>query len=174
MYGYVGGDPVNWVDPLGLEPICAGNGQNIVCTDGQRPPPEGTPINGPLSPVGVAATVAEIAAADCPIKPAAKNPTEIIQRWMSKAELEATQNTSLLRGGRNGTHFVTNSANTDPFRARQRLALPQTPEFRVTLEVPQNRLSPPSIVEPAFNMSGGGIERTANGDIPVKILEVQY
>jgi len=65
-YSYVNGNPVNWVDPLGLE-ICAANGQLKTCTDGMRPPPQGTPLNGPLSPIGVATTVAEAAAAACPV-----------------------------------------------------------------------------------------------------------
>jgi len=38
----------------------------------------------------------------------------VVQRWMSKAELEATQKTGLLRGGREGTHYVTDAANADP------------------------------------------------------------
>jgi hypothetical protein len=59
-------DPVDFIDPLGLE-ICAANGQLITCTDGMRPPPQGTPLNGPLSPVGIAATVAEAIAAICPV-----------------------------------------------------------------------------------------------------------
>lgn len=91
---------------------------------------------------------------------------------MSKAELEATQNTGLLRGGREGTHYVTDAANADPLRARQRLALPKTPEVRVTLEVPGGVLSQPSRVDPAFKMPGGGMERTATGNIPVRILRV--
>lgn len=66
LYGYVLNDPVNWIDPNGLE-ICAANGQLITCTDGQRPPPEGTPLNGPLSPIGIGATVAEAAVATCPV-----------------------------------------------------------------------------------------------------------
>lgn len=93
-------------------------------------------------------------------------------RWMSKAELEATQKTGLLRGGREGTHYVTDAANADPLRARQRLSLPQTPEVRVTMEVPSNALSAPTRVESLFNMPGGGIERTATGNVPVKILGV--
>jgi len=66
LYGYVVNDPVDFIDPLGLE-ICAANGQLITCTDGMRPPPQGTPLNGPLSPVGIAATVAEAALAVCPV-----------------------------------------------------------------------------------------------------------
>jgi hypothetical protein len=32
-----------------------------------RPPPQGTPLNGPLSPVGIAATVAEAVLSACPV-----------------------------------------------------------------------------------------------------------
>jgi hypothetical protein len=98
--------------------------------------------------------------------------TVTVQRWMSKAELEATQKSGLLRGGRDGTHYVTDAASADPLRARQRLALPQTPEVRVTMEVPTNALSAPSRVEPAFKMPGRGMERTASGNVPVQIIKV--
>jgi hypothetical protein len=98
--------------------------------------------------------------------------TVTIQRWMSADELKATQQTGLLRGGRSGTHYVTDAANADPLRARQRLALPQTPEVRVTMEVAGDVLSAPSRVNPAFNMPGGGMERTATGKVPVRIIEV--
>lgn len=50
--------------------------------------------------------------------------TEIVQRWMSQAELDATAQTGLIRGGRDGTHYVADSANSSAKRARQRLALP--------------------------------------------------
>lgn len=98
--------------------------------------------------------------------------TEVVQRWMSGTELKATQETGLLRGGREGTHYVTDAANTNPLRARQRLALPRTPDVLVSLEVPKGVFSQPSRVEPAFNMLGGGMERTATGNILIKILEV--
>lgn len=92
---------------------------------------------------------------------------------MSNAELKATQETGLLRGGQEGMHYVTDSANSNALRARQRSALPQTPEVRVTLEVPKGVFSKPSRVEPAFNMPGRGMERTATGNIPVTIKRVQ-
>ena len=98
--------------------------------------------------------------------------TEVVQRWMSQAELQATQSSGLLRGGRDGVHHVTDAANTAAQRARLRLALPQTPQVRVTLEVPGGAFSAPSRVQPNFNMPGGGMERTATGQIPVKILGV--
>lgn len=98
--------------------------------------------------------------------------TEKVQRWMSKAELAATQRTGLLRGGRSGTHYVTDAANSSAIRARQRTALPQTPEVRVTMEVPCGKFSNPSRALPKYKMPGGGMERTAEGNIPVKILKV--
>lgn len=103
----------------------------------------------------------------------AKEGTEVVQRVMSQAELKATQETGLLRGGRDGTHYATDAANSDALRAQQRLALKQTPEVRVTMEVPAGKFSPPSKVEPKFNMPGGGMERTASGTVPVKVLDVK-
>ncbi len=63
-------------------------------------------------------------------------------------------------------------------RARERLGLPKEPEVRVTMEVPVGNLSPPSRVQPfevqpGKVLPGGGMERTATGDIPVKILDVR-
>ncbi|MEM5789898.1 MAG: hypothetical protein AAGU11_21485, partial [Syntrophobacteraceae bacterium] len=93
---------------------------------------------------------------------------------MSKAELEATLNTGLFRGGRGGTHYASDAVNRDAKRARQRLALPQTPEIRATLEVPAGRFSSPSRVQPNFGMPGGGMESTAVGDVPVRVIDVFY
>ena len=98
--------------------------------------------------------------------------TEVVQRWMSQAELDATMESGLLRGGRSGIHYVTDAANHDPVRAQLRLALDHTPEIRVKLEVPVDVFSKPSVVQPAYGMPGGGMERTASGIINVKILEV--
>jgi hypothetical protein len=50
--------------------------------------------------------------------------------------------------------------------------LPGTPEVRVTMEVPTGVFSSPSPVRPNFGMPGGGMERTATGNIPVTILRV--
>ncbi|KIT17881.1 RHS repeat-associated core domain-containing protein [Jannaschia aquimarina] len=98
--------------------------------------------------------------------------TERVQRWMSRAELDATRKTGLLRGGRDGVHYVTDAANSTAKRARQRSALPQTPEVRVTLDVPAGTFSKPTRVEPNFGMPGGGLERTATGSVRVRIVKV--
>jgi hypothetical protein len=104
------------------------------------------------------------------VAPVVATETEVVQRWMSEAELKATEDSLLVRGGRDGTHYVTDSANSDPLRARQRLSLPQTPEVRVDLEVPKGVFSPPTRVDPDFNMPGGGMERTATGNIPGRVV----
>jgi RHS repeat-associated protein len=98
--------------------------------------------------------------------------TELVQRAMSMAELEATRATGLVRGGRSGTHYVSDSIGADPLRARQRLALQQTPEVRVTLEVPAGSFSPPSKIPPSFGMPGGGSQRVASGQIPATVKKV--
>lgn len=103
--------------------------------------------------------------------------TEVVQRAMSRAELEATQSTGLLRGGREGTHYVSDAVNSTAGRAQQRLALPNTPEVRVTLEVPGGTFSPPTRVQPlelpgGRVLPGGGMERTATGQVPVRIIRV--
>lgn len=101
--------------------------------------------------------------------------TEIVQRAMSRGELRAIQGSGVLsRRGRAGSHYVSDAVNSGALRARQRLALPGTPEVRVTLEVPSGIFGPPSRVGPNFGMPGGGMERSAAGslDIPAKVLDV--
>jgi len=98
--------------------------------------------------------------------------TEVVQRAMSRAELASTRATGLLRGGRTGEHYVSNAINSNAHRARMRLALPQTPELRVTMEVPAGALADPTRVLERYRMPGGGMERIGYGDIPVTILDV--
>ena len=103
--------------------------------------------------------------------------TEVVQRAMSRAELAATRETGLLRGGRDGTHYVSDAVNSSATRAQERLALPVRPEVRVTLEVPAGRFSAPSRVQPLERpgggvLPGGGMERTATGNVPARIQKV--
>lgn len=92
---------------------------------------------------------------------------------MSRGELEATQNTGLVRGGRSGPSFVSDAVNNGAIRARQRMALPQTPELKVTLEVPKGTFGEPSMVQPKYGMPGGGMERVATGNIPCRVVKVK-
>jgi hypothetical protein len=114
-------------------------------------------------------------ASDSPL--ATRAGVETVQRAMSRAELAAMRSTGLVRGGRQGTHFVSDAVNSTATRAQSRLALPTRPEVRVTMEVPAGRFSAPSRVQP-YDMGsgrvlpGGGMERTATGDVPARILRV--
>jgi hypothetical protein len=96
---------------------------------------------------------------------------------MSRAELEATLKTGLLRGGRPGTHYVSDAVNSTGKRARERLALPTQPEVRATMEVPEGVFSSPSTVAPyhlpnGAVLRGGGTERTAVGEVAVRVIKV--
>ncbi|MGI9246187.1 MAG: RHS repeat-associated core domain-containing protein [Steroidobacteraceae bacterium] len=102
---------------------------------------------------------------------------EIVQRAMSRAELDATLQTGLLRGGRRGTHYVSDAVNASANRAQQRLALPTRPQVRATLEVPRGVFSEPATVAPyklpsGVQLPGGGTERTAEGAIAAKVIKV--
>ncbi|MCP4370357.1 MAG: hypothetical protein GY797_19915 [Deltaproteobacteria bacterium] len=77
-----------------------------------------------------------------------------------------------MKGGKEGTHYVTDAANSSAKRARQRLSLDRAPEVRATMEVPAGKFSSPTKIEPKYNMPGGGMERTVKGDIPAKIKRV--
>jgi len=87
-----------------------------------------------------------------------------------KFTMQSGRNTKLVRGGREGTHWVTDAANSDPLRARQRLSLPQTPEVRVDLEVPAGAFSDPCPVPPDFKLPGGGTQRSATGPVPARVV----
>lgn len=112
---------------------------------------------------------------------AAKGGTEVVQRAMSRAELEYLEKNGTLRFGKAGTEldptFVSDAVNADLTRARLRLALPKTPEVRVTLEVEEGIFSAPSKVKPldlgnGRILPGGGTERTATGVIRARVLGV--
>jgi hypothetical protein len=99
----------------------------------------------------------------------------VVERVMSRAELQATESSGLLRGGRSGTHFVTDDVGTDSsLGAKSRLDLPTEPEFKVTIELDKNAVSGSSPVPGnQFGEVGGGTQRMGTGNVQVKILSVQ-
>jgi RHS repeat-associated protein len=99
--------------------------------------------------------------------------TEEVERAMSNAELEATKKTGLVRGGRAGTHYVSDAISNSASKAQKRLALPQKPQVKVTLEVPKGRFSPPERIQPDYGQPGGGLQRTATGDVPAKVVKAE-
>lgn len=75
--------------------------------------------------------------------------TEVVTRAMSRAELDDTRATRLVRGGRGGEHYATNDRLSRSADAIQdRLALPVRPEVKVKLEVPKGRFGSSRTVTP--------------------------
>ncbi|AGG89779.1 RHS repeat-associated core domain-containing protein [Rhodanobacter denitrificans] len=182
-YDYTSNNPVNHTDPDGRCSDADGSCGRMVAAQGAY---AATHPNEPLSPIakvglgvmltasGAGAVVEAVGMVKTAVmidKVLSDSPkTELVQRGMSKAELKATQDSGLVRGGRSGTHYASDAVNSSAGRAQQRLALPTKPEVRVTLEVPAGRFSAPTRVEPNFNMPGGGMERTATGDVPATVV----
>lgn len=105
----------------------------------------------------------------------------VVERVMSLAELESTEATGLLKGGRGGTlgnpNYMTDAAPDTVAGAKADLALPGTPSVKVTMELdtsgPGAALGESSQVKADFGQPGGGTERLAIGQMPAKILSVQ-
>lgn len=185
-YDYANNNPINHTDPDGRCSDADGSCGRMVAAQGAYTAAHPNQPLSPIAKVGLGAmltasgggavveAVGMVKAAimiDKALSPSSK--TELVQRAMSKAELKATQDSGLVRGGRSGTHYASDAVNSSAGRAQQRLALPTKPEVRVTLGVPVGRFSAPTRVEPNFNMPGGGMERTATGDVPATVVRTE-
>ena len=182
-YAYANNNPYKYVDPDGNSPLDAGFfivdtvSFGLAVASGDPAAIQSTGLDlaasavGPASPIpgtGLAIKAARAGDKVGDVAKVANSGTEVVQRAMSRAELNAIQNSGFLsRGGRAGDHFVSEAINSSAIRGRQRLALPGFPEVRATLEVPSGMFSNPSKVAPKFNMPGGGMERTAPGNVDV-------
>jgi hypothetical protein len=96
-------------------------------------------------------------------------------RYVGPAELEAIQQTGLLRGGRPGETFWTDAEYTSAAEAQDKLALPVTPELRVRFLILNNPTltRAGSLVDPMFGGSGGGHEWASPDPVQVEIVDVQ-
>ena len=105
----------------------------------------------------------------------AKGGGQTFERVVSNAELKETQQTGLLRGGREGENFFTNSASLDAKRAQQRLGLDgplrdSRIQFRIKNDVEVT--GPRSAAPGQTGTAGGGREFSTNGKTEIEILRV--
>jgi hypothetical protein len=95
---------------------------------------------------------------------------------MSNAELQATLETGLLRGGRKGENFFTNSASLDAKRAQERLGLDgPLRDVKITFEIQNNvAINGPQPAAPGrTGTPAGGIEFFTTDTTVIKVLKVK-
>jgi len=98
-----------------------------------------------------------------------------LYRYMSRAEADAIRETGLLRGGRAGETFWTDSRFTSAARAQSRLSLGSAPEVRMEFRLKNN----PALeragtrVQPANGGTGLGREYSTFDRVEVEIINVQ-
>ena len=95
-------------------------------------------------------------------------------RYMSRAELQAVEETGMLRGGLPGRTYWTTDFYASAREAKSRLALNRSPEirieFRITNEPPLARAA--GLVEPFMAESGGGREYMTTEQVTVEVIRV--
>ena len=97
-----------------------------------------------------------------------------LYRYMSEAELKAVKETGLLRGGRPGTTYWTDSRFTSSTRATERLSLPEAPQYRVEFSIRNSpNIQGGTRVKPDFGRIGGGREYWTSDLVEVKIFNAQ-
>ncbi len=95
-------------------------------------------------------------------------------RYMSRAELRAIEETSMLRGGIRGrTHWSTDRYATAR-EAKSRLALGRLPEIRVEFRITNepHLIREGDAVEPAMEEPGGGTEYLTTEQVYVEVVRV--
>ena len=121
-----------------------------------------------------AVRAAEIVADDGSVLVKTEAP-QIFERVSSDAELQATQETGLLRGGRSGTNFFTDSASLDAKRAQQRLGLDgslRDARIRFTIEDDVNIVGPAAAAPGTLGTAGGGREFYTTARTQIRILKI--
>jgi RHS repeat-associated protein len=127
---------------------------------------------GLLSGPATAGRAGVAAAAD----EAATSSSGVFQRVVSTAELDATQNSGLLRGGREGQNFFTNAASLDAKRAQIRLGLDgPLRDSRITFQIMDDvRIFGPQPAKAGLTgTNGGGLEFYTSRSTRIQILSVK-
>ena len=96
-------------------------------------------------------------------------------RYMTEGELEAIQNTGLLRGGRAGETYWTKDLYKSALKAQDRLSLPSTPTLRVEFETINNPtlLKNGTKVLPNYGMRGQGAEFMTLDPMKIRLINWQ-
>jgi RHS repeat-associated protein len=116
-----------------------------------------------------------VTAAESSALPAAANTSTTGFRYMSLGELQAIQETNLLRGGWPGETYFTKDLYKSATKAQYRLALPNPPTFRVEFKILNNPtlLRNGTKVTPANGMIGGGSEFMTLDKVKVELINWQ-
>ena len=102
------------------------------------------------------------------------NANKRLYRVMSEQELRVVQETGLLRGGRQGTTYFTDSYYRSAANAQNRLALQTKPDYIMQFEIVNKpNISGGTRVQPGYGGLGGGREYFTNDSILVRIINYQ-
>jgi len=117
-------------------------------------------------------------AANNTAKGAGKNASQLsskpLYRTMSEGELNAVKETGVLRGGRPGETFFTDSYYKNASSAQNRLSLPSKPDYIMEFKITNNpNISGGTTVKPNFGGLGGGREYFTTDPISVEIINYQ-
>jgi hypothetical protein len=97
----------------------------------------------------------------------------LLCRYCSSAEVQAIQETKLLRGGRSGTTYFTTDIYSSASEAQRYLALPSRPNVRVEFTIINSpKINGPNIVSPKFGHQGGGIEYWSDDTVEVIVQKI--
>ena len=186
-YAYANSNPYRFVDPNGESPVDVGFfivdtvSFGLAVGSGNPAAIQSAGFDFAASAVGLASPIPgtglaiKAARAADKVGDAARVGTggQTFDRVVSHAELEATQTTGLLRGGREGENFFTNTASLDAKRAHQRLGLDgplRDTRIRFTIKNGVDISGSRSAKPGQSGTLGNGREFSTNGPTEIDIL----
>jgi hypothetical protein len=96
-------------------------------------------------------------------------------RYVTESEIKAIKETGMLRGGRPGETFFTKDIYKIGAHAQERLALPNTPTYRIEFRITNNPnlLRNGTKVKPDFSQPGKGAEFMTTDPVHVDLINIQ-